>query len=99
PPPATSPPLHAALPISFPSPTLRALEKALEIYDHPARARGRYEYYAGLGRYVRGQLRELGLEPLAREEWASPVVTSFAPPSDESDRKSTRLNSSHSQIS
>jgi aspartate aminotransferase-like enzyme len=69
---------------TFPSPTLRALEKALEVYDSPARARGRYEYYADLGRYVREQLRELGLEPLAREEWASPVVTSFAPPNEDS---------------
>jgi aspartate aminotransferase-like enzyme len=33
---------------------------------------------------VRQQLRELGLEPLAQEEWACPVVTTFTPPGGES---------------
>src|SRR5262249_10839842 len=37
-----------------------------------------------LGAYVREQLREIGLEPLADEACACPVVTTFAPPGDES---------------
>jgi aspartate aminotransferase-like enzyme len=69
---------------TFPSPTLRALETALAEYSTPEKARTRYDHYATLGRYVRGELRELGLEPLAREECACPVVTTFAPPNEES---------------
>jgi aspartate aminotransferase-like enzyme len=69
---------------TFPSPTLLALEAALEQYVTPAVAQERYEEYARLGRYVREQLRDLGLEPLAREEWACPVVTTFTPPNDDS---------------
>jgi aspartate aminotransferase-like enzyme len=69
---------------TFPSPTLRALETALAEYDTPQRAQARYDHYASLGRYVRGELRELGLEPLAREEWSCPVVTTFTPPNNES---------------
>ncbi len=68
---------------TFPSPTLRALQAALEVYATPARAEARYEEYAALGRHVRQQLRGLGLEPLAREACASPVVTTFAPPGGE----------------
>jgi aspartate aminotransferase-like enzyme len=37
-----------------------------------------------LGLYVREQLRRLGLEPLAAEDCAAPVVTTFAPPEGES---------------
>jgi aspartate aminotransferase-like enzyme len=65
---------------TFPSPTLLALEAALEEYATPERAQARYAHYAALGEYVRGELRELGLEPLTAEEDASPVVTTFAPP-------------------
>ncbi len=69
---------------TFPSPTLLALEAALEEYATPDRAQAVFSRYAQLGRYVRQQLRELGLPPLAREEVASPVVTTFAPPAEES---------------
>ena len=68
---------------TFPSPLLRALEAALEAYSTPLEARRRYEHYAALGRYVRQQLRGLGLEPLAAEECACPVVTTFSPPREE----------------
>lgn len=68
---------------TFPSPTLRALEAALDDFSTPARARLRYERYAALGGYVRQQLRALGLTPLAAEECACPVVTTFTPPGDE----------------
>ena len=68
---------------TFPSPTLLALDAALAGYATPDKARGCYDRYAALGVYVRGQLRRLGLEPLATEDCASPVVTTFAPPGDE----------------
>ena len=49
--------------------------------QHAARL---YERYAELGAYVRNELRRLGLDPLARDECACPVVTTFAPPGLES---------------
>ena len=58
---------------------MRALETALEEYATPAKARARYEHYVGLGLHVRRELRTLGLEPLAREEWSCPVVTTVWP--------------------
>jgi aspartate aminotransferase-like enzyme len=69
---------------TFPSPTLLALEAALEQYATAAQAAERYEQYASLGRYVREELRDVGLEPLARDEWAAPVVTTFTPPNGDS---------------
>lgn len=67
---------------TFPSPTLLALDAALAEYATPARARARYDHYAAMGAYVRRQLRDLGLEPLAGEAAACPVVTTFAPPAE-----------------
>lgn len=68
---------------TFPSPTLRALDAALQEYATSPRARQRYESYRALGAWVRQQLRRLGVDPLADDGWASPVVTSFTPPGDE----------------
>jgi aspartate aminotransferase-like enzyme len=68
---------------TFPSQTLLALQAALSHYASAALARERYLYYAALGEYVRRQLRRLHLEPLAADQWASPVVTTFAPPHGE----------------
>jgi len=68
---------------TFPSPLLRALQAALAGYATPELAHRRYERYAALGTYVRRQLREVGLEPLAEECVACPVVTTFAPPAGE----------------
>jgi aspartate aminotransferase-like enzyme len=68
---------------TFPSPPVRALEAALADYATPAAATRRYAHYAALGAYVRRHLRELGLVPLAGEASASPVVTTFAPPGDQ----------------
>ena len=65
---------------TFPSPTLRALEAALQEYATPQQAQATYAHYADLGRYVRGELRRLDLVPLAHDEHACPVVTTFAPP-------------------
>ncbi|MBY0528334.1 MAG: aminotransferase class V-fold PLP-dependent enzyme [Gemmataceae bacterium] len=69
---------------TFPSPILRALQAALAEYATPDLAQARYERYAALGMYVRRQLREFGLAPLADEDNACPVVTTFLPPSNES---------------
>jgi len=68
---------------TFPSPTLVALDAALANYATAEKARVCYERYAALGVYVREQLRRLGLEPLAAENCASPVITTFAPPEGE----------------
>ncbi|HYV35031.1 MAG TPA: aminotransferase class V-fold PLP-dependent enzyme [Gemmataceae bacterium] len=69
---------------TFPSPTLLALEAALQEYATTERAQATYQRYAELGSVVRQNLRQLGLEPLAEEEWACPVVTTFTPPGDDS---------------
>jgi aspartate aminotransferase-like enzyme len=69
---------------TFPSPTLLALEAALREYATPERAEGSYIRYRELGAWVRAQLRKIGLMPLAGEHCSSPVVTTFAPPGDES---------------
>jgi aspartate aminotransferase-like enzyme len=69
---------------TFPSPTLLALDAALASYASHEKARTCYEHYAMLGIYVREQLRRLGLEPLAKDSCAAPVVTTFSPPESES---------------
>jgi aspartate aminotransferase-like enzyme len=69
---------------TFPSPTLMALEAALQEYATPERAQAAYARYHELGVYVREQLSHLDLPPLTTEDCASPVVTSFAPPGRES---------------
>jgi aspartate aminotransferase-like enzyme len=68
---------------TFPSPTLFALEAALEKYANAAQAQMSYARYAALGVHVRRELRRLGLEPLAQDDHACPVVTTFTPPGDE----------------
>jgi aspartate aminotransferase-like enzyme len=69
---------------TFPSPTLGALEAALEEYATLSKAQAVYHRYHELGQFVRRQLCDLGFRPLAREESASPVITTFAPPDAES---------------
>ena len=69
---------------TFPSPTLCALSAALDAYATAEKSEERYEHYHRLGIYVRRQLRDLGLPPLADEDCAAPVITTFAPPRDES---------------
>ncbi len=77
--------LRAAGPrFTFPSPTLCALEAALKRFATVESARACYERYQQLGTFVREQLRELGLPPLAAESYAAPVITTFAPPNEES---------------
>ena len=69
---------------TVPSPLLLALETALKVYDADDKIQARYDHYADLGRFVRDRLREIGLPPLADENVASPVITSFYPPDQES---------------
>jgi len=59
---------------------LRVLDAALRPYADDAARRRRFAESARLGRFVRAQLRTLGLTPLVPEEHASPVITSFPPP-------------------
>lgn len=61
------------------SPVVRALDRALDAFDPPARA-GRLAATAALGARLRRGLRGLGLPPVAPEAHAAPVVTSFALP-------------------
>jgi aspartate aminotransferase-like enzyme len=68
---------------TFPSPTVVAAQAALTQYASPELARARFERYYALGVFVRRQLRELGLTPMADDRWASPVITTFAPPEGE----------------
>jgi aspartate aminotransferase-like enzyme/N-acyl-L-homoserine lactone synthetase len=68
---------------TFPSPTLAALETALEEYASPQRAQANFARYHELGVRVRQELRKVGLLPLAPEQHASPVITTFAPPHGE----------------
>jgi aspartate aminotransferase-like enzyme/N-acyl-L-homoserine lactone synthetase len=67
---------------TFPSPSLMALDAALAVYAENNQVR--FDHYRRMGVYVRHQLRKLGLEPLAAEEVACAVVTTFAPPNEES---------------
>jgi aspartate aminotransferase-like enzyme len=68
---------------TMPSSLLRAVAVALQVYVTPGKAKARFDHYAALGRYVRQRLSEIGLPPLAPEECASPVITSFYPPGRE----------------
>jgi aspartate aminotransferase-like enzyme len=68
---------------TFPSPTVCALDAALAEYSTPAKARLRYDHYAAMGAEVREQLRNLDLVPIAAEDRACPVVTTFAPPGND----------------
>ncbi len=55
---------------TFPSPLLLALERALQTQRD----------YKAMGRFVRRRLREIAIEPLVKDQFASPVVTTFVPP-------------------
>jgi aspartate aminotransferase-like enzyme len=72
---------HLSPRFTVPSPLVQALAAALAEYATPEQARARMERFATLSQFVRAQLRELGWSPLAHEPCASPVVTTFAPPS------------------
>jgi aspartate aminotransferase-like enzyme len=63
------------------SPLLEALERSLDEYATPPLRAIRYDRFAELGRQVRRGLSSLGLDPMVDDpRWASPVLTTFAPP-------------------
>ena len=62
---------------TFASPLISALHAALSRYRTEPQRAACYERYRDLGRFVRQQLRLYGFLPLAPEESASPVVTTF----------------------
>ena len=64
---------------TFPSAPLCGLAAALMEYNTAVRAAARYESYAEVGRYVRRQLRSIGLAPLAPEFCAAPTISTFTP--------------------
>ena len=68
---------------TFPSSTLFALEAALQNYATPEKAEATYRSYDKLGQHVRQQLKELDLTPIAPEDHVSPVISTFAPPGEE----------------
>jgi aspartate aminotransferase-like enzyme len=65
---------------TFPSPPVVALHAALGAYEGAEAARERYEQYAKLGKVVRAGLRKIGMAPMAAEEVAAPVITTFVCP-------------------
>lgn len=71
---------HAGPRFTFPSPPLHAMAAALKEYAAPAQTRLRFECYTALGQYVRGELRRLGLPPLADDRHASSTIATFSAP-------------------
>ena len=65
---------------TMPSSLLSALHCALNEYSSEEPRERRFQNYANLGRLVRAGLRDLGIDPLASEPWAAPVITSFEVP-------------------
>ena len=77
---------------TVPAPQLIALDAALELnYATPERAQARIEEYRRMGMWVRQQLRDCGIEPLAREHHAASSITTFDVPFDGFFEKSHRL--------
>jgi len=76
---------------TFPSPQLLAFDQALQRYGTPEQQARRFAHYVELGRYVRTQLRELGLPPLADESVAAAAITSFTAPDGYSSAQFVRL--------
>ena len=68
---------------TFPSPSLMALDAALAAYAGSDKAQAHFDHYRRLGAYDRHQLRRVALAPLAAEDVACPVVTTFAHPAGE----------------
>lgn len=57
-----------------------ALDAALSRFDTPAKREDEYTRVRRLGAMVRHGLRDLHAEPIAKDEHASPSVTTFLPP-------------------
>ena len=63
---------------------IAALAEAMEPYATEEGRRARFEHYQTVGQYLRRRLTDLGIDPLAHERWAAPVMTTFTPPRGES---------------
>jgi aspartate aminotransferase-like enzyme len=70
---------HQGPRFTFPAALIQALAAALSEYE-PARRELRYAALADLGRYIRRELRRLGLPPMAQECDAGPTIATFTPP-------------------
>ncbi len=65
---------------TFPSPTLLALNAALDPFATAEAREEKFAQYQRLGEYVRKELRRLGVRPLVEDEQAAPVITTFDAP-------------------
>ncbi|MEX2219268.1 MAG: aminotransferase class V-fold PLP-dependent enzyme [Phycisphaerales bacterium] len=65
---------------TFSSPQVMSLREALAVYETATGRRKRYDRYERLGRMVRAGLRQAGIEPMAPETIAAPVITTFVCP-------------------
>lgn len=63
-----------------PSPMIKALDAALDVFETPAKCAARYRQIADLGGHVRRRLTAAGYELLADDAVASPAIVTFAPP-------------------
>ncbi|QEL16001.1 pyridoxal-phosphate-dependent aminotransferase family protein [Limnoglobus roseus] len=63
-----------------PSPMVKALDVALDVFATPALCQTRYQQIADLGGLVRQRLTAAGFELLAADDVASPAIVTFAPP-------------------
>jgi aspartate aminotransferase-like enzyme len=73
------------------SPLVSAAHEALVLrYEGSAGFQARLAEYAALGRWTRERMRDAGLMPLAHEEHAAPVVSTFALPSADFVRRCAR---------
>lgn len=63
-----------------PSPMVKALDVALDLFATPSKCSARYKQIADLGGLVRQRLTAAGYELLAADAVASPAIVTFAPP-------------------
>ena len=67
------------------SPLLAALDRSLDVYTSHDAGAARFAQLASLGQIARAGLRGLGIQPVADESSAAPVVTTFSPPGNSAD--------------
>ena len=65
---------------TVPSPLIRALDAALDVFASPESSAARLRHIAELGKYMRGRLTDAGFEPMAPAAIANPSIVTFAPP-------------------
>lgn len=65
---------------TVPSPLIRALDAALNVFETPEKRAGRLQRVSDVGGYLRNRLTSIGLVPLAPPGIANPSLVTFAPP-------------------